>query len=71
MSHIIKITPPGVKGSSLHSLEKALEKVQKLDQAGKLKEEVTILGAEAIEKSYPQFWAEYARLGGSYEQHIR
>jgi len=35
------------------------------------KEEVTILGAEAIEKSYPQFWAEYARLGGSYEQHIR
>ena len=45
MSHIIKITPPGVKGSSLHSLEKALEKVQKLDQAGKLKEEVTILCA--------------------------
>jgi 3-phosphoshikimate 1-carboxyvinyltransferase len=28
-------------------------------------ENVTISGAEAVEKSYPQFWAEYARLGGS------
>ena len=35
------------------------------------KEDVTILGAECVKKSYPQFWAEYARLGGNYEQHIR
>ena len=28
---------------------------------------VTILGAEAVNKSYPQFWAEYRRLGGKYE----
>ena len=28
---------------------------------------VTILGAECVEKSYPKFWAEYARLGGHYE----
>lgn len=28
---------------------------------------VTILGAEAVKKSYPQFWAEYRRLGGKYE----
>ena len=28
---------------------------------------VTILGAECVEKSYPRFWAEYARLGGQYE----
>ncbi len=28
---------------------------------------VIILGAEAVEKSYPQFWAEYRRLGGKYE----
>lgn len=27
---------------------------------------VTILGAEAVNKSYPQFWAEYRRLGGKY-----
>ena len=32
---------------------------------------VTILGAEAVSKSYPRFWEEYARLGGKYEQHIR
>lgn len=28
---------------------------------------VTILGAEAVNKSYPQFWEEYRRLGGKYE----
>ena len=28
---------------------------------------VTILSAEAVKKSYPQFWAEYRRLGGKYE----
>jgi len=32
---------------------------------------VTILGAEAVSKSYPRFWEEYARLGGTYEQHLR
>ena len=32
---------------------------------------VTILGAEAVAKSYPRFWEEYVRLGGMYEQHIR
>ena len=35
------------------------------------KEDVTILGAECVKKSYPRFWEEYARLGGNYEQHIR
>ncbi len=32
---------------------------------------VTVLGGECVSKSYPQFWAEYARLGGNYEQHLR
>lgn len=27
-------------------------------------EPVTVLGAEAVKKSYPKFWNEYARLGG-------
>jgi 3-phosphoshikimate 1-carboxyvinyltransferase len=35
------------------------------------KECVTILGAECVQKSYPRFWEEYARLGGNYEQYIR
>lgn len=29
---------------------------------------VTILGAEAVNKSYPKFWDEYVKLGGYYEQ---
>lgn len=32
---------------------------------------VTILGAECVEKSYPQFFEEYCRLGGKYEQYLR
>lgn len=32
---------------------------------------VTILGAECASKSYPRFWAEFARLGGNYEQCVR
>ena len=32
---------------------------------------VTILGAEAVNKSYPRFWEEYRRLGGNYEQYLR
>lgn len=34
-------------------------------------EQVTILGAEAVNKSYPRFWDEYKRLGGQYELDIR
>lgn len=32
---------------------------------------VTILGAEAVNKSYPKFWDEYKRLGGQYELNLR
>ena len=32
---------------------------------------VTILGAEAVQKSYPAFWEEYTRLGGNYELYLR
>jgi 3-phosphoshikimate 1-carboxyvinyltransferase len=31
------------------------------------KNPVTICGAESVNKSYPQFWAEYRALGGQYE----
>lgn len=33
-------------------------------------ESVTILGAEAVKKSYPHFWEEFSRLGGKYEQYL-
>ncbi len=32
---------------------------------------VTILGAECVKKSYPDFWTEFGKLGGNYEQYIR
>ena len=35
------------------------------------KDNVTILGAQCVEKSYPQFWEEYSRLGGNYELNLR
>ena len=35
------------------------------------KNDVTILGAECVSKSYPEFFEEYRNLGGNYEQHIR
>ena len=34
-------------------------------------QDVTILGAECVKKSYPRFWEEYARLGGNYDQYLR
>ena len=35
------------------------------------REDVTVLGAECVKKSYPKFWEEYARLGGNYEFNLR
>lgn len=35
------------------------------------KEPVTILGAHCVIKSYPNFFEEYRRLGGIYEQYLR
>lgn len=32
---------------------------------------VTVLGAECVAKSYPNFWEVYQQLGGKYEQYIR
>jgi len=35
------------------------------------KQDVLILGAECVKKSYPRFWEEFSRLGGTYEQYLR
>ena len=29
---------------------------------------VTLTGAECVAKSYPEFWEEYARLGGAFKE---
>ncbi len=35
------------------------------------REPVTLLGAQAVNKSYPLFWEEFHRLGGNYELYLR
>ena len=35
------------------------------------REDVIILGAQCVEKSYPRFFEEYTKLGGRYEQYLR
>lgn len=35
------------------------------------REPVTLLGAQAVNKSYPLFWEEFHRLGGKYELYLR
>ncbi len=35
------------------------------------REDVIILGAQCVEKSYPRFFEEYRKLGGHYEQYLR
>ncbi len=35
------------------------------------RQDVTILDAHCVSKSYPHFWEDYQKLGGHYEQHIR
>lgn len=35
------------------------------------REDVMILGAQCVEKSYPRFFEEYTKLGGRYEQYLR
>lgn len=32
---------------------------------------VTVINAQSVNKSYPDFWTVYRRLGGNYEQYIR
>ena len=39
MSRIIRITPPGIRGSSLHSLQEALARIQELEKSGELNRE--------------------------------
>ena len=35
------------------------------------REDVIILGAQCVEKSYPRFFEKYRKLGGNYEQYLR
>ncbi len=61
----------GLKGGTVDSVNDHRIAMAAAVAATVCTEPVTILGADAVKKSYPQFWAEYARLGGNYEQYLR
>ena len=61
----------GLTGGMVHSYNDHRIAMSAAIAATVCTEPVTILGAECVEKSYPKFWAEYARLGGNYEQYLR
>lgn len=61
----------GLRGGTVDSVNDHRIAMSAAVAATVCKEPVVLLGAEAVKKSYPQFWAEYARLGGCYEQYLR
>lgn len=61
------VQPAILKGGTVDSCNDHRIAMSAAIAATVCKEPVTIAGAEAVNKSYPQFWAEYRRLGGKYE----
>ena len=61
----------GLRGGTVDSMNDHRIAMSAAIAATVCTEPVTILGAECVEKSYPKFWAEYARLGGNYEFDLR
>ena len=67
----LTISGTGLRGGTVDAVNDHRIAMATAIAATVCKEPVTILGAECVQKSYPQFWEEYARLGGNYEQYIR
>ena len=67
----LRIRGTGLKGGTVHAHNDHRIAMAAAIAATVCKEPVTVLGAECVEKSYPSFWAVYARSGGNYEQYLR
>lgn len=67
----LNVYPTGLVGGTVDSVNDHRIAMSAAIAATVCKDPVTILGAECVKKSYPHFWTEYARLGGSYEQYLR
>ncbi len=67
----LTVYPTGLVGGTVDSVNDHRIAMSAAIAATVCKDPVTILGAECVKKSYPHFWTEYARLGGSYEQYLR
>jgi len=67
----LTVYPTVLKGGTVDSVNDHRIAMAAAIAATVCSQAVTILGAESVNKSYPEFWAEYRRLGGNYEQHLR
>ena len=61
----------GLQGGTVNSMNDHRIAMAAAIAATVCKETVNLLGAEAVNKSYPRFWEEYIRLGGNYELYLR
>ncbi len=69
--HTLTVHGTGLSGGTVSSFNDHRIAMAAAIAATVCRKPVTILDAGAVQKSYPRFWEEYARLGGSYEQHLR
>ena len=67
----LTILGTGLEGGTVHSHHDHRITMSAAIAATVCVKPVTIVGAEAVTKSYPKFWEEYRHLGGNYEQHLR
>ena len=67
----LKIYGTGLTGGTVDAVNDHRIAMAAAIAATVCKQDVAILGAECVKKSYPKFWEEYARLGGNYEQYLR
>ena len=69
--HTLTVSGTGLKGGTVDSANDHRIAMATAIAATICQEPVTLLGAEAVNKSYPHFWEEYIRLGGNYELYLR
>ena len=67
----LSVAGGGLKGGTVDSAKDHRIAMSAAIAAVACTEPVVILDAEAVNKSYPQFWSEYIRSGGYYEQYLR
>ncbi len=61
----------GLEGGTVNSVNDHRIAMSAAIAATVCRKPVTILGADCVKKSYPNFFNEYSRLGGKYEQYLR
>lgn len=69
--HTLTVYPSDLIGGTVDAMNDHRIAMSAAIAATICKEDVTILNADCVSKSYPKFFEEYRRLGGNYEQYLR